>query len=252
MIGKGRVYLLGDSITQGLGSKKINFENDLSLLLGDGWEVVNLAYTGTTIEYALKLLREEMIKPLDSGPMVCVVVYGNVDAQIRPNSNGKIYPHLPVRYKGGGMLMPRPFYSHSPWKRIGQHLDNAVRLALSNLIKAVDGKEQWVHLDDFSNQYNELVNKLIDLGARVVCCSCIYIDECLFPETPYQYKLYSKEILKICKKYNLKYIDLFSIFKEIIKNKGWDSVYNKDHFHPNGEGYQVMANCISSAILGRG
>lgn len=42
------VYLLGDSIAQGFGSKKVNFTGGLSHLLGDGNEIVNLAYTGIT------------------------------------------------------------------------------------------------------------------------------------------------------------------------------------------------------------
>ena len=58
---KTTVYLLGDSITQGLGSKKVNFTGELARLLGDGYEIVNLAYTGTTIDYALGLLDEGKI-----------------------------------------------------------------------------------------------------------------------------------------------------------------------------------------------
>lgn len=50
------IYLLGDSITQGLGSKKLNFTGVLAKLLGKNYRIVNLAYTGTTISYALKLL----------------------------------------------------------------------------------------------------------------------------------------------------------------------------------------------------
>ena len=58
---KTTVYLLGDSITQGLGSKKVNFTGELADLLGEGYEIVNLAYTGTTIDYALRLLDERKI-----------------------------------------------------------------------------------------------------------------------------------------------------------------------------------------------
>lgn len=50
----GKVYLLGDSITQGLGSKKINFTKDLSLLLGDKWDVLNLAHTGYNDRFCIK------------------------------------------------------------------------------------------------------------------------------------------------------------------------------------------------------
>lgn len=58
---KTTVYLLGDSITQGLGSKKVNFTGELARLLGEGYEIVNLAYTGTTIDYALRLLDDGKI-----------------------------------------------------------------------------------------------------------------------------------------------------------------------------------------------
>ena len=58
---KKTVYLLGDSITQGLGSKKVNFTGKLADLLGEGYEIVNLAYTGTTIDYILGLLDEGKI-----------------------------------------------------------------------------------------------------------------------------------------------------------------------------------------------
>ena len=60
---KTTVYLLGDSITQGLGSKKVNFTGELADLLGEGYEIVNLAYTGTTIDYALGLLDNGIIAP---------------------------------------------------------------------------------------------------------------------------------------------------------------------------------------------
>lgn len=101
---KTTVYLLGDSITQGLGSKKINFTAELACLLGKDYEIVNLAYTGTTTDYALKLLDEGEISQR-LGRAMCVVLYGNVDAQIRPSRTGKVFPHIPKRFQGGGMLM---------------------------------------------------------------------------------------------------------------------------------------------------
>ena len=244
-----RVYLLGDSITQGLGSKKVNFEGELARLLGDAWEVVNLAYTGTTVDYALRLLNEGKVVPTDDGRTVCVVLYGNVDAQIRPNSEGRVYPHVPSRYKGGGMLMPRPFYSRSLRKSLGQHVDNAFRTLLSSLIKAMDGTEQWVHIESFSEMYAELVRRLMELGVEVMCCSCVYIDERLFPGSPEQYRLYNERIAEVATGGGLPYLDLWSSLGSRVEDGGWDSVYNKDHFHPNGDGYLVMAEEIAGAIL---
>lgn len=243
------VYLLGDSITQGLGSKKVNFTDELSCLLGEGCKVVNLACTGTTIDYALKLLKGEgLLNERGLDETLCIVIYGNVDAQIRPNREGKIFPHLPKRYKGGGMLMPRPFYSHSLKKSAVQHVDNAIRGLLARLIKLVDGQEQWVHIGAFAAQYAGLVDGLLDSGIDPVLCSCVYIDERLFPKSPRQYELYNERIRTIAHDRRLPYVDIYASLGGRVLLDGWDAVYNKDHFHPNGEGYRLMAEEIAGTI----
>lgn len=244
---KKRVYLLGDSITQGLGSKKINFSGELSRLLGESCEVVNLAYTGTMINYALKLVDEGKVSFQSEGD-TCVILYGNVDAQIRPSRTGRVFSHIPKRYQGGGMLMPRPFYSRSPLKRMGQRIDNLCRKFLSALIKLVDGTEQWMPIEPFSTQYAELLDKLLALGFSVVPCSCVYIDEKLFPDCPEQYELYNEQIGNLASVRTLNCIDFFNLFKSKVKEDGWDSCYNKDHFHPNGDGYRLMAERIAVEI----
>lgn len=243
-----RVYLLGDSITQGLGSKKVNFSGELARLLGSEYEVENLALTGTTIGHALDLLEDGKIYSSPNESAVCVILYGNVDAQIRPCSKGRLFPRIPRRYKGGGMLMPRPFYSHSLRKSLGQHLDNAVRKVLANLIVAVDGTEQWVPLDAFATQYKRLLANLVSAGIGAVACSCVFIDGRLFPGTPCQYAMYNKKISEIAMAFGVSYLDLWSPLKNHVVAGGWDSVYNKDHFHPNGDGYQVMAELIAASV----
>ena len=241
------VYLLGDSITQGLGSKKVNFAGELAHLLGEAYEIVNLAYTGTTIDYALKLLDEGKIVPRER-ESVCVILYGNVDAQIRPSHTGKLFPHLPKRFQGGGLLMPRPFYSHSWLKRAGQQIDNVARKLLVFLIKAVDGTEQWVSLESFSEQYDILLDRLLKMRVNPIACSCVYIDGKLFPDTPTEYIAFNDEIQSLAKKSNIPFIDMWSMFKTEVGENGWERTYNKDHFHPNGIGYQLMADKIAAAV----
>lgn len=246
---KDTVYLLGDSITQGLGSRKVNFAGELGQLLGDCYEVVNLAFTGTTVDYALKLLDEGKIVT-GGGALrtVCVILYGNVDAQIRPSRQGRVFPLIPKRYWGSGMLMPRPFYSRSPLKRLGQRVDNLQRRIWSNLIRAVDGTEQWVGVEDFSRMYGELLGRLSAIGVGAVACSCVFIDERLFPGCPGQYEIYDERIRQMAADRGLPYVDLYALFKEGVAARGWDALYNKDHFHPNGGGYEVMASAIADAV----
>lgn len=240
-----KVILLGDSITQGLGSKKINFTEELRMRLGESWEVVNLAETGTMIDYGLKQAESSEFNDAS----VCVVVYGNVDAQIRPNTHGRMFKRIPARYQEPGMLMPRPFYSKELGKRFGQLLDNGTRLLLSSMIKLVDGTEQWNPIGEFGSDYAALVDGLSVKGIRTVCCSCVYIDNRLFPKCKEQYIAFNTEIERIAHSRGAEYVDLFNLLARSVEEEGWDAVYNKDHFHPNAGGYQIIANEISQSIV---
>ena len=79
-----RIVLLGDSITQGLGSQKVNFTSELEALRQDD-EIINMALTGTTIKYACDNVKDI----LAAKPDMVIILYGNVDAQIRPSRSGK-------------------------------------------------------------------------------------------------------------------------------------------------------------------
>lgn len=244
------VYLVGDSITQGLGSKRVNFTKELQDILGASYEVINLAYTGTTISYANELIAKgAIVENNDNAEAVCVILYGNVDAQIRPNSKGRVYPWIPKRFRGGGMLMPRPFYSRNLCRRFGQVIDNLLRKLFAQLIIMVDGTEQWVSLDSFAEQYNHLISTLIDMNIFPIACSCVYIDDRLFAGSQQQYELFSEQIHSLAHEHRVPFIDFFSQFRAEVNEHGWDSVYNKDHFHPNGKGYHLMAGHIAQTIM---
>ena len=121
------MVLLGDSITQGIGSRKINYVNSLVEHLKEydvRSKVVNLALTGTTIEFSLNKIDE--IKHIR--PDYVIIMYGSVDLQIRPNMETNkwgILTFTPKRYKNiKGMLNPRPFMSHNPFRYLFDCIDN--------------------------------------------------------------------------------------------------------------------------------
>ena len=243
-----KIILLGDSITQGLGSKKVNFTEELIKLMGEDTEIINLALTGSTIKYGIELLS----KIEKEHPDVVIILYGNVDAQIRPARGGKIYKHLPKRYQlnNGSMLSPRPFYSRKFFKRTIQKVDNFFRTIFRKLVFIVDGYEQWISLSEFTDEYDCLLCSLSSLASKVICCSTVYIDDNLFPKSIDQYIKYNDSISALSQKYKSSYLDLFSYFKNLVTIKGWEEIYNADHFHPNGTGYKYMAKLLVNQIRG--
>lgn len=240
-----KIVLLGDSITQGLGSKKINFTEELSKLCGNA-QIVNMALTGTTILYAA----EHTDEYLKQKPDAAVVIYGNVDAQLKPSRSGRVFKRLPSRFahSDGSMLLPRPFYSHVWYKNWGQHIENWMRTVLRKLIYVVDGTEQWVSIGQFAEAYYGVCKIFRDNGIKVVCCSTVAIDEKMFPGSDEEYRKYNAEIIRIAEKSECMYVDLYERFKNAVEHEGWKRIYNEDHFHPNGEGYCLMAKWIFEGI----
>lgn len=232
-----KVILLGDSITEGLGSKKINFAESLKKELGNEYCIYNLAKTGTTIEYGLKIY--DKVNELE--PDLVIIMYGNVDAQIRPNRKCFIYKMLPNRFKGNGMLSPRPFYSKKWHKRLFQKMDNLMRTMFRNLIYFFEVPEQEVDIKLFQETYNALLDSLVN--STICLCSTVYIDEKYFPGSQKEYEKYNAVIKSIADERKYIYIDLYELFREV----GW-SFYNEDHFHPNGDGYLLISKELNKKL----
>lgn len=241
-----KILILGDSISQGLGSKKINFCAALNERVGEKYNIINLAHTGTTINYALQLI--PTIEEIN--PNIVIIQYGSVDVQIRPNRNGKIYSHLPKRFKmnNGSMLLPRPFYSSRRIRNYAEHIENCFRTFFRKSIYLIDGTEQWVSKDEFYEKYTILCSYLKERGFDAIACSTMYIDERLFPASQKEYKDANTIIASIAKRFSYKYLDFFESFQKLVQDHGWDKYFNKDHFHPNRNGYIVMANLLAQII----
>lgn len=240
-----KIVLLGDSITQGLGSKKINFVYELLNLLGNNIEIVNFAKSGTTIKYVDNIISLILEK---EKPDCVISLYGNVDAQIKPNRNGKIFNKIPRRFRlcNGSMILPRPFYSRNFYKRIIQKVENILRTIFRKMIYYFDGVEQWIELNEFEMRFCKIKQTLNNCNIDFFACSTVFIDDNLFPGSNNEYIKFNKIIKKnILETY---YIDIYNPLKEKIEKDGWESIYNYDHFHPNGEGYCLMAQIIAEKL----
>ena len=241
-----KVVLLGDSITQGLGSWRINFTDELKKSLSQDDIVENLALTGTVIDYVKTILPQIV----EARPDYAVILYGNVDAMLKPSRTGKIFKKLPHRFtmNNGSMLLPRPFYSAKWHKNIGQHLENGMRTILRNLIFKVDGTEQWMPLEQFQKHYIDVCSALCNEGIKPIICSTVFIDDRMFPGSEKEYLQYNKWMLDYAENKGFKYIDLFTSLKDSVRHDGWPQYYNCDHFHPNENGYLIIAKEIARAL----
>ncbi|HBP62843.1 MAG TPA: hypothetical protein DD730_00905 [Desulfosporosinus sp.] len=247
-----RVALLGDSITEGIGSKKINYLTPLHKILQDhnyAAEIRNFASSGTTIKYANHIFNEIV----EFNPDIVIVMYGSVDAQIRPNIDLNRF-HLklitPNRYKSvGGMLDPRAFYSKRKLKALPQIIDNIYRKIWKKMIVITSGTYQKLSCNIFEVQYREFLKKLQEKSNTVICLSTIYIDDSYFLGSSIEYRKFNKVVKQLSEEFNRSFVDLYSRFESRVKNEDWNSIYYLDHFHPNKEGLKMIADSIFNEIL---
>ncbi|HHD2408609.1 TPA: SGNH/GDSL hydrolase family protein [Clostridium perfringens] len=245
---KIKIAILGDSISEGIGKKKINYINSLQNILGNNYDIKNFAHTGTTIYYALDIVEE--IKRYS--PNIILVMYGNVDAQIRPNISGNRYnidKFIPKRYKNNGMLDPRPFYSSKWYRIVPDRIDNIFRLIIRKIIVKTQGVCQWVNSKEFEEIYQKFLDNFNQKDVKIFLVSTIKLDEKNYPKCIEQYRLYNKIINNLCSKNNCCYIDLFNYVEDLLEVYEWNKIFYFDHYHPNIKGYELIAKLFSKHIL---
>lgn len=244
---KKKIVILGDSISEGIGKKMINYEMFLKEKFRNQYEFYNLAHTGTTIEYANKIYTQiNHIKP-----ELVIIFYGNVDAQIRANINGKktkIIKFIPKRYQHNGMLDPRPFYSKKWYRFLPDRFDNFFRKILKTIVILCEGTTQWFPIEKFKEEYEKLIKHLIKDNIEPIIVSTTYLDDKKFLNSNLEYYKYNEILKKMAKKYGCKYIDLYNGLKYEVENNGFRFLYSYDNFHPNENGYKYIANLISRNI----
>lgn len=243
-----KYIIMGDSISEGIGSKKMNYESTLLQYCPKIHLIKNYAKTGTTIEYANKIVDEV----IECQPDIAIIMYGCVDAQIRPNLEKNKYgicSLIPRRYKIGGMLSPRAFYSKKWYRYIPDRIDNLIRFFLNRIVLFTQGTVQWIPIQQFENLYREFVSEMKRAGIKKrILVSTVYIDDHYFFNSSREYEKYNTVIQKIAIETNSQYVDIYYKLKRSVACDGWDTYYSHDHFHPNENGYKLIANSLAEAI----
>lgn len=241
------IVIIGDSISHGLGKQKINYEESLKKELSEQYKlesnIFNLSETGKTIEYVQGIIN----KVDDLKPDLIIIALGSVDALMRPKPDGKIWKIVPKRYKKNGYLDPIPFYSHNFFRSCVQHIDSNFRWRLKLLLMKLCGKYCWVNKDIFSMLYSETISHFRKY--KIVAITTSYVDEKFFPGSNNNLYSYSEEIKAICSnQQNISVFDLYNLEKNFVQTGGWTGFFYQDHFHPNSNGYSIIAKGVSKKI----
>lgn len=269
---------LGDSLTEGVGSKRISHVTELVKELrasgdanvhefrlrqidadfnrqidfnvaglidvdadqssSDLW-LWNLACEGQTIESDFGWL--PLIATLR--PELVVIFRGSLESIIRPAMVAdKDWPWwVPRSWRGYAAMDPRCYFS-TTWSRKAKQssVDALKQRARLKLLTLRQGKP-LIDVEEFASHQTELLKRLRALGTRVLVLGLLPVDAARFPGSPAQFKTVNARLKEIAVAEGVEFLDWASSLN------GGDLFY-RDGFHPNAAGASALARILRDRL----
>jgi hypothetical protein len=269
---------LGDSLTEGVGSKRISHVAELVSQLratgdadvhefrlrpidmngdiefnvaglmnvdeqqnsSDLW-LWNLACEGQTIESDFGWL--PLITALR--PELVVVFRGSLESIIRPAMFGDgDWPWwVPLSWRGYAAMDPRCYFSTTWWRKAKQtSLDALKQKVRLKLLKARPGKP-LMDLEVLARHQTELLRRLHALGAHVLVLGLLPVDQTRFPGSPEHFKSVNARLERIARAEGAEFFDWASVLPTNAE------LFYRDSFHPNAAGAGVLARILRERLM---
>lgn len=266
---------LGDSLTEGVGSKRISHVAELAKQLGasefrlrpidarnghvnfnvaglmnvatqqrasDLW-LWNLACEGKTIETDFEWL--PLINALR--PELVVVFRGSLESIIRPAMlrNGAWPWWVPRAWRSYSAMDPRCYFSTTWWRKAKQtSVDALKQKARLKLLKLQPGKP-LMELEKFAQYETELLQKLRALGARVLVLGLLPVDDACFPNSSEYFESVNAKLKEVANTAGAEFFDWASL----LQAKGTHAeLFYRDSFHPNEAGARALSEILLQAL----
>ena len=270
---------LGDSLTEGVGSKRISHVTEFvkqmrsaasvnvhefrlrqigadfnrqidfnvaGLMNVDGdqnpsdlW-LWNLACEGRTVDSDLGWL--PLIAALR--PELVVIFRGSLESIIRPAMvfDGDWPWWVPQSWRNYAAMDPRCYFSTTWWRKAKQSSVDALKQrARLKLLKLRPG-QPLIDLEKFSSYQTELLKRLQELGTRVIVLGLLPVDETRFPGSREHFKTVNARLKQIAEAEGAEFVDWASSL-----NGG--NLFYRDGFHPNATGADALARILREQIL---
>ena len=269
---------LGDSLTEGVGSKRISHVTELVKQLrssasanvhefrlrqidadfnrqiefnlagqmnvdadqkpSDLW-LWNLACEGQTIESDFGWL--PLIGALR--PELVIIFRGSLESIIRPAmvADGDWPWWVPQSWRGYAAMDPRCYFSTTWWRRAKQSsVDTVKQRARLKLLKLRPGKP-LIGVEQFASYQTELLKRLRSLSTRVLVLGLLPVDETRFPGSKEHFKTVNAGLKQIADAEGVEFFDWASSLN------GGDLFY-RDGFHPNSAGAAALAGILRERL----
>ena len=273
---------LGDSLTEGVGSKRINYVTELvNQLRGAAPEVnvhefrlrrIDMSTFNRDIEFNVAGLMNTEAQlhasdlwlwnlacegeTIDSDlgwlpliaavrPELVVVFRGSLESIIRPAMllDGDWPWWVPGSWRGYAAMDPRCYFSTTWWRKAKQTSFDAIKQKMRfKLLKLRPGKP-LIDLDRLSQYQTDLLKRLRALDTRVLVLGLLQVEQARFPSSPEYFKVVNARLEETAAAEGAEYFDWGS---RLSCNH---DLFCRDSFHPNLAGARALAQILQERLL---
>ena len=178
-------------------------------------------------------------------PELVVIFRGSLESIIRPAMVLDLdWPWwVPPSWRGYAAMDPRCYFSTTWWRKAKQSSVDALKQrARLKLLRARPGKP-LIDLDQFSRYLSDLIKRLRALGTRVVVLGLLSVDDARFPGSPEYFKSVNKRLENIATTEGAEFFDWGSL----LPANG--ELFYRDSFHPNKAGARALAAILRERLV---
>ena len=276
---------LGDSLTEGVGSKRISYVEELASQLRVAGDTnvhefrlrhVDMRTFNRDIEFNVAGLMNLEAQPhasdvwlwnlacegqtIDSDfgwlpliaalrPEFVVIFRGSLESVIRPAMllDGDWPWWVPRSWRGYAAMDPRCYFSSTWWRKAKQTSIDAMKQRVRLKLLELRPGNPLIDLERLATYQTDLIKRLRALGTRVLVLGLLPLDQSRFPGSPEYFKSVNTRLEEIATDQGAEFFDWASLLP--VNGKQGDLFY-RDSFHPNAAGARVLAQILCERFGG--
>ena len=273
---------LGDSLTEGVGSKRISHVTELvnQLRASDGdvnvhefrLRHVDMTSFNRDIEFNVAGLMNLEERKHDSDvwlwnlacegqtidsdfgwlpliaalrPELVVIFRGSLESIIRPAMvmDGDWPWWVPQSWRGYAAMDPRCYFSSTWWRKAKQTSVDALKQRVRlKLLQQRPGKP-LLDVELLATYLTQLIKQLHTLGTRVLVLGLLPVDQARFPSSPEHFRSVNARLQEIACAEGAEFFD----WALALPSNG--DLFYRDSFHPNAAGARALAQILRKRLV---
>jgi lysophospholipase L1-like esterase len=176
-------------------------------------------------------------------PELVVIFRGSLESIIRPAtvSEGGWPWWLPNSWRGYAAMDPRCYFSTTSWRKAKQTSIDALKQKARLKLLRARPGRPLMDLETFASHQAELIKRLRALGTRVLVLGLLPVEEKRFPGSREHFKRVNARLQQIAQAEQIEFFDWASQLEG-------GALFYRDGFHPNAAGALALAKILRERL----